>query len=432
MMEGIYAGTHQMKIETFNKLLLIFALTALSFGAQYKIHNVKDFTQIPIHDPEVISWPKSFRSWDSNGLLKDNFRCTLDFSSGYTTLGKKKPVVDIEETATEFQSIADDQIGKTKGSKNIMNSDYSAIHDKCYAYPNIYDSLDRIGLISNFIYGDQDFYPSSEYAIAKGPKKAYDYRDPQKSFPSISGTYGNVDGEIYRYERDLNINCHRGNFEDYIDDSIYNYGVVSDECYPNDFKDFPGFDKERYPDEDKQTYHYANGSSPIIKDTCTGTGSFNQYFKGYQFGTLSGGNLTTFKRAFIRYGPVSVNYNFLKPNPDYTDEPHPGYDIVGTTYAGFVIGWNSTDIITVSRSLTFEKKPDSEEYDLLKPISYNWIKGKAPLTYTTQEVVSGELKDVTYDQLYFNSIIVFGSGVSVVRAALGLIAAVLVLPALLL
>ncbi|KAA6334815.1 MAG: hypothetical protein EZS28_053027, partial [Streblomastix strix] len=75
---------------------------------------------------------------------------------------------------------------------------------------------------------------------------------------------------------------------------------------------------------------------------------------------------------------------------------------------------------------------DSEEYDLLKPISYNWIKGKAPLTYTTQEVVSGELKDVTYDQLFFNSIIVFGSGVSVVRAALGLIAAVLVLPALLL
>ncbi|KAA6356467.1 MAG: hypothetical protein EZS28_048006, partial [Streblomastix strix] len=51
-----------------------------------------------------------------------------------------------------------------------------------------------------------------------------------------------------------------------------------------------------------------------------------------------------------------------------------------------------------------------------------------PLKITVGEGAEG----VTYDIPFFETIQVFGSGVSVVRAALGLIAAVLVLPALLL
>ncbi|KAA6388087.1 MAG: hypothetical protein EZS28_016384, partial [Streblomastix strix] len=165
----------------------------------------------------------------------------------------------------------------------------------------------------------------------------------------------------------------------------------------------------------------------IIKDKCTGTGSFNQYFKGYQFGNLSGGNFTTLKRAIIRYGPVSVTYYFLKPNPDNTDSLLPGYDLIGGWY-NFVIGWNSTDFITLSRQPTYEKYPGTEQDDYTKPISQDWTKGRASLTYTTTE----DGKEVTYDQLYFSSIEVFGNSVSVVRAALGLFAAVLILPALLL
>ncbi|KAA6385770.1 MAG: hypothetical protein EZS28_018703 [Streblomastix strix] len=129
-----------------------------------------------------------------------------------------------------------------------------------------------------------------------------------------------------------------------------------------------------------------NSGIPAESEKCTTDATYKAYIKGYRLGYFTG-DKDTVKSLLLRFGPVQIGSNI-------------------------VIGWEKVDTI--------------ESWILAVP-EYTGEPPLHTLTYTygwdTAEV--SEYKP-TYDgYVLFN-------GVSVIRAALGLLAAVLVLPALLL
>ncbi|KAA6361096.1 MAG: hypothetical protein EZS28_043378, partial [Streblomastix strix] len=101
--------------------------------------------------------------------------------------------------------------------------------------------------------------------------------------------------------------------------------------------------------------------------------------QGQNFGHVSDGNTTTFKKAITKYGPLRVSGQYKKQESDGS------YTTVGNFYDKIFIGWDEEGFITVE---------DVEEYD---PITYELISIKKNIGKIKFE---GVYESRSYDLLY--------------------------------
>ncbi|KAA6400681.1 MAG: hypothetical protein EZS28_003792 [Streblomastix strix] len=412
-----FDNSWNLVFQAFN--LLVIALAALSIQAKITVKYVNSEAEVPKHNLEGIFWNSQHPTWDKDGLLNDAWECTNDYGYGYSTLDKAKVKGDGKEDDASYIAIDAAKVPTLKISRKLTTEELSSYPGRCvttlpvpgFSIP--LDTLAQIGFTAYFL-NEDDFFPSYAYTLYKQPKAAYvTGRDNTFNFNSYD--IDGVNGIRYRYKQDLNMNCQRGSIDTFVYASLYNYGVVSDECVPNDFSKIKGWDAS-LPTSTGQQYYWdlLNGSSPIQEDTCSA--GFKAYYKKYSFGTIVNGNLTTLKRAILRFGPVRVTGYYLRSDSTVEGGSHPGFANYGYI-GGLIVGWNETALIEIDDFRDQDFKQAGKDIGVGKP-----------LKITVGEGAEG----VTYDIPFFETIQVFGSGVSVVRAALGLIAAVLVLPALLL